>query len=300
VSDQQPHVEQRKPNVHEASLDAAQAAQRMAEATHASVQDLRDLARRGLVPARLEPIALSAINNGQKLDAIGHAPEGQPDVSLAIGLLNPYTSLNAPANTSAGDVFLGLGGMSASPGALVVPAGKLLVLPIAAGDVEIGLPNPPPDSAPVRVWLLRFAAPQPFYYGPGPSSVSDDVTDRALRQLGLINPGLADSIGNFGSVATPLAGQVIVAIPAPGAGAYDIEVHGNIAGIATGDYGNPQLRHGANVIAPLYFDTPANGRAIHHFRRITVAAGENIDVNVAAAGTAGTTYRAELIVTRVA
>jgi hypothetical protein len=156
----------------QSALDAAQAAQRMAEATHAAVNELKRLALAGMSPAIVRAVALSAKNGGVIEDAIGHAPEGTPDVSRSIGVLNPYGPAGgpgaAPAGTTALDVYLGLGGASGSPGALVIAQGKALILPANVGDVELGIAQGavPADNAPVRVWLLRFANVQPFYYGP--------------------------------------------------------------------------------------------------------------------------------------
>lgn len=135
-----------------------------------------------------------------------------------------------------------------------------------------------------------------------PGSVTPTTTAPVFVNQGYAGKDTLSS--QIGSATAPAANAAIATIAAPGAGTYEIYLLLFFsAGTAVlADSTNWQLRHGATVFSTFYAPTgnfPAIEVAETRVPRMTIAAGEAITINAAAAGTAGVTYNALILATQV-
>jgi hypothetical protein len=117
------------------------------------VQLLCELAAPLGQPAQLTTVELSPAVPVKALDERGI-------VSASIGVLNP-TKVK---------VLLGIGGAAAKPGArpVAVPPESLIVLPVAGGDVEIGVDPAELGEDTAVVHIFRYRTVQPAFLGSAP------------------------------------------------------------------------------------------------------------------------------------
>ena len=124
-----------------------------------------------------------------------------------------------------------------------------------------------------------------------------DISDRAARALGRTSMGIANTAHAAGKVTTPAAGASICTLAAPGAGIYEVIVITWVSVNGT-DVANVELRRaGAALFSPIQANNGAMERQV--FRRVTLAAGENLSVNAIIAGQAGTIYYTQIDATRI-
>lgn len=123
-----------------------QAATRQLVARH---QDLLELLQRIETPATFEPIQLTAVNN--PIESGAHTER-----TLSIGLYNPQ---------NVGPVQFSVQGSASAADAFVLAAGKLIVLPISAGIVEIGTNVALGAGQSLYCFLLRYKTVQPAFLG---------------------------------------------------------------------------------------------------------------------------------------
>jgi hypothetical protein len=125
--------------------------------TQATLQDVRQLhgevherLSRAMEPGDLRTLALSA-NDPVKRD-----PGSVDKPSLSLGIVNPTNYV----------LRLGIGGGSPTDAARAfpVPPNAAVVLPIAVGELEVGLDDVAAvGSDTVVIYVLRFNVVQPFY-----------------------------------------------------------------------------------------------------------------------------------------
>jgi hypothetical protein len=109
-------------------------------------------------PAQLDPVILTPE------ELIVEVRERVQLPTLSVGLLNPSDPAENPQAATV--YWSGIGSATAAAYAHPVPAGKLLVLPVAASVIEVGV-DPAKIAAGQQVvcFLMRFFTVQPAYLG---------------------------------------------------------------------------------------------------------------------------------------
>jgi hypothetical protein len=112
-------------------------------------EDLKALGRSATSPAKMEALRLTAANPTRTSDT--------SSASSSIALLNP----------TAITVFIGIGGARAAAGqdSPSCPPRSMIVLPVAALDVEVGVAAADVAAADAVVYLFRFDSVQPAFLG---------------------------------------------------------------------------------------------------------------------------------------
>lgn len=289
---------------------AREAAGDLVEAQRTAVELELDVLRRYIMGAPAS--ARVRVGAGQQAEQTVDGDQRAPFVGLAV--LNP-----TPVAVGLG---FEAGGGTPQFAPFTIPAYSWMVLPIRFVSASIGVSALDAVGPNYTVTLVRLRVPPlGIHAGPLGSSGTVDVTDRAGRLLGLVAPaggstwdvsdragrllgveqgGIADSIVASGAVTSPGAGAAIASIAAPGAGVYAVQATTWAADTAevVANAFNLRLRHGA-VSAGNLSSRSATPVTITR-ERLTVAAGEAIDVIAIAAATVGATYNAVIAATRIA
>lgn len=131
----------------QSALEALVATQEMTERHSKAIGRLSALVEAATTPATYEVHRLTAARPSVR-DDVG-------DPSKSVGLYNPSTAV----------IYLAIGGGLARPNndQWSVPPASALVLPFAAGDVEVGADPADLAAGDAVVFLVRFKTVQPLY-----------------------------------------------------------------------------------------------------------------------------------------
>ena len=155
MTDQQHEQTGKPPTPNQAALEAVWHTRDAALATNEAVAQLQGHYDRLARPADLQTVIIDPAA-GSADTAYGRAPT-LPDYSPSFGVLNPN---DVP-------VLLGIGGNTPRTGARVpsVPPEGLLVLPLAVGELDLGIDAASLGASTAVVYVFRYHTVQPAFLG---------------------------------------------------------------------------------------------------------------------------------------
>lgn len=129
--------------------DAIMRMHQMAEHMDRSISRMEKMHQLELQTPEMHPVQINPGNNGQYTTI-----DRSPWIAKSVGILNPGSTA----------VYLGIGGASANETALApsCPGNSSLVLPVEAGDLELGCDAATLGANTALIFVFRFVTVQPL------------------------------------------------------------------------------------------------------------------------------------------